>query len=260
MSSRAFNIATFNTQGLHTENLNKVSIPRDAEKYNIQVMNLTETHIKESAIEQARGNKKNYTVYHNGIEGTNKYTGVGILIEEEIPATFTTVNDHCVKSVQIRSFFWYVFSCIRNEYGACIRTEYGGLRSKQQLKKRCTYLVLFQHLDTVHAVDRIYYAEIQLDKYNNISNVAYSSAVIISEQNPAVTEDFYDSLSEVTKRINKSRHMMTTIGDFKAKTGTGKKEFLQNISKYGKSRLSTNSRCLLIILSVIEPLGLPLIE
>ena len=29
---------------------------------------------------------------------------------------------HCAKSVQIRSFFWSVFSCIR--------TEYGDLRSK----------------------------------------------------------------------------------------------------------------------------------
>ena len=31
-------------------------------------------------------------------------------------------NKHCVKSVQIRSYFWSVFSCIR--------TEYGDLRSK----------------------------------------------------------------------------------------------------------------------------------
>ena len=23
---------------------------------------------------------------------------------------------HCVKSVQIRSYFWFVFSCIRTEY------------------------------------------------------------------------------------------------------------------------------------------------
>ena len=32
------------------------------------------------------------------------------------------LNAHCVKSVQIRSFFWSIFSCIR--------TEYGGSRSK----------------------------------------------------------------------------------------------------------------------------------
>ena len=24
---------------------------------------------------------------------------------------------HCVKSVQIRNFFWFVFSCTRSEYG-----------------------------------------------------------------------------------------------------------------------------------------------
>ena len=28
---------------------------------------------------------------------------------------------HCVKSVQIRSFFWSVFSCIRTEYGHLLR-------------------------------------------------------------------------------------------------------------------------------------------
>ena len=27
------------------------------------------------------------------------------------------INGHCVKSVQIRSFFWSVFSCVRTEYG-----------------------------------------------------------------------------------------------------------------------------------------------
>ena len=30
---------------------------------------------------------------------------------------FSLVNQHCVKSVQIRSFFWSVFSHIRTEYG-----------------------------------------------------------------------------------------------------------------------------------------------
>ena len=26
-------------------------------------------------------------------------------------------NKHCLKSVQIRSYFWSLFSCIQNEYG-----------------------------------------------------------------------------------------------------------------------------------------------
>ena len=36
--------------------------------------------------------------------------------------------EHCVKSVQIRSFFWSVFSCIR--------TEYGDLRSKSKVTSK----------------------------------------------------------------------------------------------------------------------------
>ena len=39
-----------------------------------------------------------------------------------------------MKSVQIRSYFWSVFSCIRTEHGdllrSCIRTEYGDLLRK----------------------------------------------------------------------------------------------------------------------------------
>ena len=38
------------------------------------------------------------------------------------------VEKHCVKNVQIRSYFWSVFSCIR--------TEYGDLRSKSPYSVR----------------------------------------------------------------------------------------------------------------------------
>ena len=31
---------------------------------------------------------------------------------------------HCVESVQIRSFFWSIFSCIRTEYQVGIRGKY----------------------------------------------------------------------------------------------------------------------------------------
>ena len=101
-TSKAFNIAT---QGLGKDDLKKVSIATDAEKYIIQVMALTETHNKESTTKQAKGNKKKYTVYHSETEGTNKYTGVGILIEEEIPATFTKVNDRiCHAEIQMDKY------------------------------------------------------------------------------------------------------------------------------------------------------------
>ena len=35
---------------------------------------------------------------------------------------------------------------------------------------------------------------------------------------------------------------MTAVGDFKAKTETGKNEYSENIGKYGKSKLSNNGR------------------
>ena len=35
----------------------------------------------------------------------------------------TNIHSHCVKSVQIRSFFWSVFSCIWTEYGDLLRTS-----------------------------------------------------------------------------------------------------------------------------------------
>ena len=63
-----------------------------------------------------------------------------------IPSKFRILNPnksrvHCLKSVQIRSFFWSVFSCIRTEYGdllrkSCIRTEYGDLLRKSPYSVR----------------------------------------------------------------------------------------------------------------------------
>ena len=45
---------------------------------------------------------------------------------------------HCVKSVQIRSYFWSVFSCIRTEYGSPNTEKYGP--------------EITPYLDTFHAV------------------------------------------------------------------------------------------------------------
>ena len=36
---------------------------------------------------------------------------------------------HCVTSVQIRSYFWSLFSCIRTEYGDLGRSEYRKIRT-----------------------------------------------------------------------------------------------------------------------------------
>ena len=44
-----------------------------------------------------------------------------------------TNNLHCVKSVQIRSYFWSVFSCILTEYGELLRIqfEYRKIRTRK---------------------------------------------------------------------------------------------------------------------------------
>ena len=50
-------------------------------------------------------------------------------------------NIHCVKIVQIRSYFWYVFSCIRIEYGD-LRSKFGTGKYGPEITP---------YLDTVHA-------------------------------------------------------------------------------------------------------------
>ena len=51
------------------------------------------------------------------------------------PITIFVIKIHCVKSVQIRSYFWSVFSCIRTEYGDLlvnlhIESEYRKIRTR----------------------------------------------------------------------------------------------------------------------------------
>ena len=54
-------------------------------------------------------------------------------------------NLHCVKSVQIRSFFWSVFSCIRLEYGDFMKSPYSSrMKEKTDQKKFCIWTLLTQ--------------------------------------------------------------------------------------------------------------------
>ena len=54
---------------------------------------------------------------------------------------------HCVKSVQIRSFFWSVFSCIRTEYGEILLISPYSVRMRKNTDQK--KLSIF---DTFHAV------------------------------------------------------------------------------------------------------------
>ena len=45
-------------------------------------------------------------------------------------------NRHCVKSVQIRSFFWSVFSRIRTEYGEMLRISLYSVRMRENTDQK----------------------------------------------------------------------------------------------------------------------------
>ena len=55
-------------------------------------------------------------------------------------------NNHWVKSVQIRSFFWSIFSCIRTEYRkvrARKNSVFGHFSRSEQWRRTCTQQILF---------------------------------------------------------------------------------------------------------------------
>ena len=53
-------------------------------------------------------------------------------------------TNHCVKSVQIRSIFWSVFSCIRDEYGGLLRkSPYSVLMQENTDQKKLRIWTLF---------------------------------------------------------------------------------------------------------------------
>ena len=56
------------------------------------------------------------------------------------------ILSHCVKSVQIQSFFWSVFSCIWTEYGEILFISLYSVRMRENTDQKKLYL------ETFHAV------------------------------------------------------------------------------------------------------------
>ena len=46
------------------------------------------------------------------------------------------VHMHCVKIVQMRSYFWSVFSCIRIEYGDLLRKSLYSVRIQENMGQK----------------------------------------------------------------------------------------------------------------------------
>ena len=59
-------------------------------------------------------------------------------------------RNHCVKSVQIRSFFWSIFSCIQTEYGDLLRKFLYSVRIQENKDQKKP-----PYLDTFHVVNEL---------------------------------------------------------------------------------------------------------
>ena len=86
-------VGTINCRGLNTD-LKRRLLATDLEDYNIDVLNVQETHVKESGeiiLESIKCRK--YRLFHSGTENNN-FTGVGILIKDNnLNCSYHPVNE-----------------------------------------------------------------------------------------------------------------------------------------------------------------------
>jgi hypothetical protein len=66
----------------------------------------------------------------------------------------------------------------------------------------------------------------------------------ISEKQPEARDEFYEQLDSIVSQIA-NRDVVILLGDFNAKTGSGYKEFPDNMGNFGKGLLNSNGRKLL---------------
>ncbi len=91
---------------------------------------------------------------------------------------------------------------------------------------------------------RIYQCEIKLKDRKLVIIVAYAPTLKVSESNTDKRDQFYEELECTIKKVSK-RNALAVIGDFNAKTGTGWKEFPDEMGKFGKGQMNSNGRLLL---------------
>ena len=79
-------------------------------------------------------------IFHDRLESIHFYACLAIT------GAIRGTHIHCVKSVQLRSFFWSVFSCIRTEYGEILRISPYSVRMWEDTdqKELCIWTLLMQ--------------------------------------------------------------------------------------------------------------------
>ena len=79
------------------------------------------------------------------------FTGLGLIFKSNRNSpekmAKTKIVRHCVKSVQIQSFFWSVFSRIQTDYGEILRISPNSVQMRENRNQKKT-----PYLDTFHAV------------------------------------------------------------------------------------------------------------
>ena len=88
----------------------------------------------------------------------------------------------------------------------------------------------------------------KFEKRKLVVVAGYAPTLSNSEKNPAARESFYDQLTRAINTIA-SRDMCVVLGDFNAKTGSGWKDFPENVGRYGKGHTNENGLALLEFLS-----------
>ena len=133
----------FRTRLRESKKKNVSNIQRKRIKhYNNLQCNLVKTNILDVTFDLKIGTYYSYRKHNTEILYKHKQSSHPPSIIKQIPSIinkrvtdlscdsdhFNKAAPHCVKSVQIRSFFWSIFSCIR--------TEYGDLRNKSPYSVR----------------------------------------------------------------------------------------------------------------------------
>ena len=86
-------------------------------------------------------------------------------------------------------------------------------------------------------------ATIKLEKEKrNLSFIStYAHTLVVSEKEPNKREEYYRSLDNTVKSINK-RNMLIIAGDMNAKTGTAYMHYPEVIGRYGKGEVNSNGK------------------
>ncbi len=93
--------------------------------------------------------------------------------------------------------------------------------------------------------DRICMITTRIEDINHTLICAYAPIMPNSEKKPEIREKFYKDLDSLINGVSK-RNILYVAGDFNAKTGSGYKNYPNNVGFYGKDALNSNSHNLVL--------------